>query len=75
MDVLDVALEWLRHDGGQVAIHDATNSTVVRRSVAVTRLALDAVGLGSVACLLLCEGLLRDWNGSWVLGAGWSAFD
>ena len=33
MDVLDVALEWLRHEGGQVAIHDATNSTVARRCV------------------------------------------
>lgn len=35
MDVLDMALMWLHQEGGQVAIHDATNSTVARRCVRV----------------------------------------
>jgi hypothetical protein len=33
MDVLEEAIKWLREGGGQVAIHDATNSTEARRYV------------------------------------------
>ena len=30
MDVMDDLIRWL-HSGGQIAIHDATNSTIPRR--------------------------------------------
>eukprot|EP00124_Ichthyophonus_hoferi_P004135 Ihof_evm3s419 gene=Ihof_evmTU3s419 len=33
MDVLAQALDWLHNEGGQLAIHDATNSTRTRRRV------------------------------------------
>eukprot|EP00123_Amoebidium_parasiticum_P004673 comp15963_c0_seq1/m.13371 comp15963_c0_seq1/g.13371 ORF comp15963_c0_seq1/g.13371 comp15963_c0_seq1/m.13371 type:complete len:743 (-) comp15963_c0_seq1:57-2285(-) len=36
-DVLEAALSWLNHEGGQVAIHDATNSTVARRRAMYAR--------------------------------------
>ncbi|KAJ3195524.1 hypothetical protein HK101_011888 [Irineochytrium annulatum] len=39
MDTLDEAISWLRDDGGKVAIHDATNSTVERRRAILDRVA------------------------------------
>ncbi|KAJ3118906.1 hypothetical protein HDU96_006557 [Phlyctochytrium bullatum] len=37
MDTLDEAIEWLKVGGGKVAIHDATNSTEVRRRAILER--------------------------------------
>ncbi|KAJ3106149.1 hypothetical protein HDU97_006966 [Phlyctochytrium planicorne] len=39
MDTLDEAIDWLKHSGGKVAIHDATNSTVERRRNVLERVA------------------------------------
>ncbi|KAJ3216144.1 hypothetical protein HDU67_009871 [Dinochytrium kinnereticum] len=39
MDTLDEAISWLKHGGGKVAIHDATNSTVERRRAIIDRVA------------------------------------
>ncbi|KAJ3020906.1 UNVERIFIED_CONTAM: hypothetical protein HDU68_009906 [Siphonaria sp. JEL0065] len=37
LETLDELLYWLNHEGGKVAIHDATNSTVERRRAVMER--------------------------------------
>ncbi|ORY48558.1 bifunctional 6-phosphofructo-2-kinase/fructose-2,6-bisphosphate 2-phosphatase [Rhizoclosmatium globosum] len=37
LETLDELLYWLHHEGGKVAIHDATNSTVERRRAVIER--------------------------------------
>jgi 6-phosphofructo-2-kinase len=56
LETLDEALYWLAHEGGKVAIHDATNSTVARR-----QLLGDRVLKASPKCkLLFLESVCTD---------------
>ncbi|KAJ3071788.1 hypothetical protein HDU98_004792 [Podochytrium sp. JEL0797] len=41
METLDELLYWLNHEGGKVAIHDATNSTIERRNAVMERVKLE----------------------------------
>ncbi|KAI8914146.1 6-phosphofructo-2-kinase-domain-containing protein [Gorgonomyces haynaldii] len=62
MDTLDESIAWLRKEGSKVAIHDATNSTIIRRKALLQRIEMEE-GISAFFIESICpEGPVLEKN-------------